>query len=702
MKLGALIRGVTSFFKFRSIRTKLIAAFMITIVPILLLGAVSFYSSRNAIKEVAVDSSLSTLLQSNNYLKMAMTNVEDLSIQIFSNSVLQKYLDYDGDEEYQKYSLRKDLDAYLNSLLSANKLVSNIYFVETGSSSVMGDKGFLKMGGVNFESLKNDEYFSRLFASQKKSAWYARHTQIDVDPDKPNYSMSFMRIITSISARKDKGVLIIDVRKDVVQNLLNEVSLGQNSQIHLASPDGVDLTRSSAAAGQTANSDEKTANNITAEAFYQDITASTESSGNKQVDYNGTENLIGYNKVGDTGFVLIGLIPTAELYAASNRILSVMVILIILAAAVSVLIGIFMSTSMGRTINSIIKVAGQAASGDLTLEPKSKRRDELGTLTVSINSMIKSMRLLIGQAAVIATSVDASASTVASTSQQVSDVSREISRAIQEISEGASAQAADAEKGSEKMSELAQKINIVSENSNAIEAFSRETMNLTQKGLTSVSELDQRAKETTGITNAIIDDIKMLDNNTKSIGKIINVIKGIADQTNLLALNAAKEAARAGEAGRGFSVVADEVRKLAEQSMDATKEIVSIIKDTQDQTDRAVQRAEASGDILKLQNESLRNTIEIFQNISRSMELLAEKVDNTINAVSDMDDYKIGTMTAMENISAISEETAASSQEVTASTQEQLSGIEELTTYAQKLNDAASKLTEAISKFKVE
>jgi methyl-accepting chemotaxis protein len=316
--------------------------------------------------------------------------------------------------------------------------------------------------------------------------------------------------------------------------------------------------------------------------------------------------------------------------------------------------------------------------------------------------MIANMRMMIRQTAKIASSVDSSASTVASATRQVSSVSQEISNAIQEIAKGASSQAADAEQGSGKMNALAQKINIVSENSNAIETFSRETMMYTEKGLSSVSELDQRAKETTSITNAIINEIKMLDDNSKSIGKIIKAISGIADQTNLLALNAAIEAARAGDAGKGFAVVADEVRKLAEQSMNATREIVTIVKDTQTQTSRAVQRAETSSGILRLQNESLQNTIEIFRNISSSMKQLAKKVENTMDAISEMDEFKVQTIASIENISAVSEQTAASSQEVTASTQEQIASIEELAAHAQQLNEAASNLTEAISRFKVD
>ena len=491
------------------------------------------------------------------------------------------------------------------------------------------------------------------------------------------------------------------MRKDVIQNLVNQVSEGENLELHLVSPDEIDLTKSRFTKEKSA---EKTneIQNITSEAFYQDIMNSEVVSGNKQVIYDGTEYLMEFSKVDDTGFILIGLISTAELYKASNRIMSNTIILTTLAIAVSVLIGILISNSMGRTINQIIKVAGQAATGNLTVNPESSRNDELGSLTKSISSMIANMRALILQASLIASSVNTAASTLAISSGQVSAVSADVSKAIQEISIGASSQAGEAEQSAEIMNELAQKINVVAENSNAIESFSREAIELSRKGLHSVSDLDRIALETTTITNTIIEDIKKMDSNSRSIGKIVKVISEITDQTNLLALNAAIEAARAGEAGKGFAVVADEVKKLAEQSLKATNEIKTIIEDTQNQTNNAVKRAETSDKMLKLQNESLQNTIEVFDCIYSSMEKLGEKVENTISAVLDMDNYKRQTLEAIMKISDVSELTACSSQELSASTQEQLAFIDELTQQAQQLKDAARNLIETISKFKVE
>jgi methyl-accepting chemotaxis protein len=196
-------------------------------------------------------------------------------------------------------------------------------------------------------------------------------------------------------------------------------------------------------------------------------------------------------------------------------------------------------------------------------------------------------------------------------------------------------------------------------------------------------------------------DLGRFDGHSKSIGKIVKVISGIADQTNLLALNAAIEAARAGEMGKGFAVVADEVRKLAEQSMNATREISGIIKDTQQQTSRAVVKASSTDDIIQSQNEAVAKTVEVFKKIMTSMETLSGQVEQIMSGITEMDENKDFALNAIQNISAVSEETAASSEEVTASTEEQLSSIEELASYALKLGEASNDLSASIARFKL-
>jgi methyl-accepting chemotaxis protein len=251
------------------------------------------------------------------------------------------------------------------------------------------------------------------------------------------------------------------------------------------------------------------------------------------------------------------------------------------------------------------------------------------------------------------------------------------------------------------MSDLAIKINEISEYTNDIAKFSDATINLTEEGLVSVDDLEIKAKETTAIIQEIIVDTHELSGHSEAIGDIVEVINSIAAQTNLLSLNAAIEAARAGDAGRGFAVVAEEIRKLAEQSAAATGEIANIIKNTQSQTARVVERAKSSEGILLTQNKAMNDTLEVFKKISGSMAELAKKVNEINDKVKEMDDYKNKAMGAIHNISSVSEEIAAATEEVSASTEEQVGSIEELNSHAKELENAAGKLETSIKSFKV-
>jgi methyl-accepting chemotaxis protein len=510
-----------------------------------------------------------------------------------------------------------------------------------------------------------------------------------------------MRLIKNINTQNSTGIIILDLKEDVISNYLQKMDLGKSSEVHLVSPDGKDICPriyvNSSSKDKTSGVD----GNITDDDFFKNIVASKEVKGSPVVDYNNAKYLASYNKVGNTGLVLVALVPESTINESANKIFWYTFILVIFAALIAIGVGFFIATGMGRTITRIINSAGRAASGDLTVKLSSNRKDELGILTQSINSMISNMRNLIEHSSSIALQVEKSSKTVTATSTQVASVSHEISRAIEEISQGASAQAMDAEQGVIRMSQLAEKINNVTENTKSIDQLTKETLELTDHGLSSIEDLSAKAVETSEITNKILVDIQALDDNSKSIGRIVKVISGIANQTNLLALNAAIEAARAGEMGKGFAVVADEVRKLAEQSTMATREISEIIKKTQHQTSETVEKAITTGDIVKVQNKAVESTVAIFMKISKSMETLTEQVSQIMSGVVEMDKNKDFALNAIQSISAVSEETAASSEEVTASTQEQLSSIEELASFAQELGDASNELSASIANFKL-
>ena len=686
--------------RFRKIRSQLIAAFLVPIVFIAVQGIISFSNSSKMSVTNIRHSTISSMDNSGKYLEVVFGTIESLSGQIFSNTDVQNYLANDFDPmDFE--GKRKSIEGTANTLMniaSFSKEINNIFLIpassDVGVMTALSTTSFSNKS-ITLDSFKDTEFFKTLEASPGRSTWFGNHKELDelISQTSSAYSLSYVRIIRNVNTMDTLGMIIIDVKPEVIADLSTSMIVLDSQQFSLITPDHRIIT----------NGEDVTASSNLAEAeFYQNILAGKEQLGDDIVEIDGAKYMMIYRKILDTGNTFIGLMPESALYASSRQILISTAIMTLIALLAAVVIGMRMANSMSRTITRVINAAEKAASGDLTVSLQSRRLDELVTLTRSINSTIINMRNLIEQTLDVSEKVSESANTVASTSHQVSEVSRDISRAIQEISMGASAQATDAETGVVKISSLAQKINDVTINAEYISRLTSDTKIMTQNGLLAVEDLDIKAGRTTEITKEIREDINKLDVHSKSIGKIVKVINSIADQTNLLALNAAIEAARAGEAGKGFAVVADEVRNLAERSMESTREIANIVKATQDQTALTVEKATASESILKSQNEAVLSTTEIFKEIMDSMENLLEQVKQIMTSIDSMDETKNQAINSIQNISAVSEETAASSQEVTASTQEQLSCIEELSRFAEDLKMASDELQNSVARFKLE
>ena len=684
------------FFKdIRKIRTKLILVFLIPISMIAVQGTLTYMNTSRMAKRNIEESSVVSLENSGMYLEVVLQTVENVSGQILSDSDIQHYLTntYRREDVAERRDALKKAGMILNNIAQFSPEINRILVIPTNES--LNTFSTTSETDIGYGDIADTPLIKMLESDSSGKAWRGLHPEIDgkLGLSVDSYSMSFVRYIRNATTMQTVGLLVIDVKSEVIRELCEAQMMHDGQQFILVTPDSRVI----------ANGDDVTGTStLTEQGFYRNIISSEDISGTENVALGGENYLMIYRKISQTGNVLLTLIPARILQSSTRQIIISRLVFCIVAAVIAFVTGMLMANSMGRTINRIINASARAASGDLTVSLQSRRKDELGLLTRSINSMIANMRDLIEQASGVAGKVTGSTDVVSSTSQQVSNISKEITRAIQEIASGASAQASDAEQGVRKISILDEKINDVINSAKLIDELTGNTKTLTENGLSTIEDLDVKAGRTTDITREIIEDIKNMEVHSKSIGKIIKVISGIADQTNLLSLNAAIEAARAGEAGKGFAVVADEVRKLAELSMESAREISNIIKTTQDQTARTADKASDAEAILKSQNEAVQKTLEIFRNIMGSMENLSAHVEHIMSGVVEMEENKTQAINSIQNISAVSQETAASTEEVTASTEEQLSLIEELSRFAEELRISSQELHEAIARFRLE
>jgi methyl-accepting chemotaxis protein len=195
--------------------------------------------------------------------------------------------------------------------------------------------------------------------------------------------------------------------------------------------------------------------------------------------------------------------------------------------------------------------------------------------------------------------------------------------------------------------------------------------------------------------------VRNLGNRSNEIGRIVEVITGIADQTNLLALNAAIEAARAGEQGRGFAVVAEEVRKLAEQSRTAAEQISGLIGEIQNDTNNAVTTMDAGGREVAAGTEAVEKAGAAFAAIANAVQGMVARIQEVSAATQSLAAGSQQAVKAVESIAAITEEAAAGSQEVGASAQEQSASVQEIASSSESLAQMAQELQRAVAEFSI-
>ncbi|MCX7771847.1 MAG: methyl-accepting chemotaxis protein [Clostridia bacterium] len=678
-----------------SIKNKLILAFLVPVLFILILGFSSFAVASNALKNNAVEANKQTVLGRADYQRYVLKGIDALSMQLMNDVNVQKLFGQANTlKASEKTKLKTDMTTFINMKTFSDENV--------GSISIIGDSdyvtSFVNFKGLLLKDIEGTRVYGKAKEKNGEAFWIADPAIIKEiyknGDEKARPAILNIRMLRSSQTMKPIALLVIEIKKESLQNVAMGINLGDKSEVHFVTEEGFDL----AALYQKSRPD---GFSFSQTELYKNILKSKEANGTKEIRYNGKQYLSFFVKIADTPFVSIGLIPVSELLTAANKIKFITVLIILISMAMAVFVGIFIANGTSKTINRIIHITKKAANGDLTESLVPDRQDEFGILEEGINSMIANMKSLLVRVSHVASQVTDSISVVAESAKQVLSLSHETTQAIQDIAAGANNQAEDAENCAEKMELLAERINDVSQNAGHIDSVIEETLHLASDSQGSLKLLNDKVGHTTSIIKEILSDILELRDQSKSIGSIVNIIRTIAEQTNLLALNAAIEAARAGESGRGFAVVADEVKKLAEQAVASAQNIAGIIKSTQAKSQEAANKAEATNASLATQNEALDRVIKSFDQLSQLMANLASEADSINQNVSAMDGVKSEALCAVENISAVTEETAASSEQVTASTDEGLHVIQQLNSNAIALEKSAEDLLNAVKIFKI-
>jgi methyl-accepting chemotaxis protein len=299
-------------------------------------------------------------------------------------------------------------------------------------------------------------------------------------------------------------------------------------------------------------------------------------------------------------------------------------------------------------------------------------------------------------------SVRRHALSLSTAAQEMNLASQEITSTVQQISHGMEVQASRTSETSAIMVAMSQTVRQMEERSVGLAEASATAWTAALKGGEAVKEAVRTISEISAKASENSRTVEGLGRTSKKIGQVVQIITGIADQTNLLALNAAIEAARAGEAGRGFAVVAEEVRKLAEGSAKAAAEINRLVRDIQNETDRAVARMAEGAAELETGSGVVAGAGGALEEIIK----VVRRVDELAKDIHRMTQkQQLGTeqvVKAIEEIAAVAEQTAAGTEEASASTEQQTASMQEMVVAARELEETAGQLETLIGRFKAE
>lgn len=653
-----------------SISVKLYAGFFIPIFFIILLGITSNKIATKALIENYEKSLKSVIEMSGEYLSFGLDGIESIALQYTLDSDMVKYTDnlMLNVLDQNRYMKRKQSELLAKAI--AEKFIKYIVILPKDKGEILFSEG------ITQESFAN-EFIDSLEVKDQETMWIKTHPLIDekLGIKESNYAFSYVKFFP-----QKEAVVVVDVDNEAIFNILSGMNLGKGSVVGVVGSNGIEVTSQ--------------------EGFsFADNNLLESNKENQYFSIDGKNYLFLSQKVGDTNLNLCALVPLQIITKQAKEIQGLTLVITVITIIIAGLIGLFISTDISKVLKKSCAQIGKIAKGNLTIRVNSNRTDEFGELAGGINDMVDGVHSLVSTVAMVSKEVVASAKEVNTNVSYMKEDTQGINDILSEIERGSVEQSEDAQNCLVKMGNLSGEIDRVRENTQKMIDNSEKIEQQIKEGITTIEGLTNKSNSTQEKTEQLTRSFFVMKEKSQNIQEIVGMINDIATQTNLLSLNASIEAARAGTFGRGFNVVAEEIRKLSEESSKAADHIKKMIKEVITETNNADVNAQYFKSAIEEQVVYVQQTKNTFDGMNIQTKSINRNVEEIKACLEKMEEEKQITLTAIENMSAVTEETAASTSTVIDNLKNSLQSAERIFLLSGGLIEHVDNLDRSIEKF---
>ena len=676
------------------IKVKLVIGFAIPLIFTIVVGMVAYSLAASGMTKNYEDSMSKAMSMAIEYLDFGFGSAVSESEQLYYDTDLMRWATGAIYNEWTRKEIMEDVSLDLNIKQGGNEFVANMYIIPGSSSQVISTNDDDAVVPGFYEELADKA--EAVCLQTLEGRWVGAHSYIDqvlsqhyTGYSADNYACSYIRPMAT-----KRACIVVDYSSDSIAGILQNLGLGEGSIAAFVTADGRELLLKE---GVISNSGDFSFVN---QSYYTEAMADNAATIIDYVTYNHQQYLFMVSKSYQNGSAICAMVPVSLVNESADSIKNVTVLMVIISWLIAIAAGVLITIGITATIRQISSKLETVSGGDLTVSMRG-RTDEFKLLVRSIVNMIKNSRDLIVQVLKTTENVSASTANLSEASGVLTNSSNQISAAVDEMDQGLNRQAEDAQNCLMQMDELSQRITRAVETVQRMGSITDNTKNVIASGMSTMDDLTDKSAATTDITKSVTTNIKNLEESLSEIEKFVETIDNIANETSLLSLNASIEAARAGEAGKGFAVVAQSVSSLSIGTIEAARQIQSVMEQIKGYANDTVQVASQAETIVSNQSETVNDTIQVFNDMNEYLQNLIDEISSLNQIIESMERHRNDTLAAIESISSVSEETAASVSTVNDSLKEQMTMMDNLNQSTIELQDRAKELTQAVNAFKI-